>query len=131
MIDITSTHKIIPHYKNLIALLQISVLTFLLAPLVIHPAQAAETRAERCMPPKGLFRDYQSTENKAIAVNIPFLDASGKEKTLADFAGKGLIINFWATWCAPCVREMPQLNRLSAFVRQNQISCVKILILIQ
>ena len=35
----------------------------------------------------------------------------GGELVLADFRGKPLLINFWATWCAPCVREMPEIDR--------------------
>jgi len=41
-----------------------------------------------------------------------FYREDDSETTLADYAGTGLVLNFWATWCAPCVREMPQLNRL-------------------
>jgi thiol-disulfide isomerase/thioredoxin len=126
MIAITSTHKIISRYKNLIALIRRSVLTFSFAVLIPLPAQTAETETERCLPQKGLFENYQSTKNKAIAINIPLLGASSEAITLADYAGKGLILNFWATWCAPCVREMPQLNRLSAFVRENQIEVLTI-----
>ena len=43
-----------------------------------------------------------------------FLDADGKEVTLADFNGRVLLVNFWATWCAPCVAELPSLDRLQA-----------------
>src|SRR3546814_6028726 len=39
-------------------------------------------------------------------------DASGHEHALADYLGKPLVINFWATWCPPCVREMPELDGL-------------------
>ncbi len=38
-----------------------------------------------------------------------FTDGAGKAYTLADFAGQGVIVNLWATWCVPCVAEMPQL----------------------
>jgi thiol-disulfide isomerase/thioredoxin len=41
------------------------------------------------------------------------LDDAGNEKSLADLRGRGLIVNFWATWCAPCVKEMPALDRLA------------------
>ena len=43
---------------------------------------------------------------------IIFKDFSGKELNLKDYRGKLIIINFWATWCAPCKREMPSLDRL-------------------
>src|SRR3546814_19067464 len=39
-------------------------------------------------------------------------EASGHEHALADYLGKPLVINFWATWCPPCVREMPELDGL-------------------
>lgn len=41
-------------------------------------------------------------------------DLSGKPQPLAQWKGKPLIVNFWATWCAPCVQEMPELNELAA-----------------
>lgn len=37
----------------------------------------------------------------------------GGEVEMAQFAGRPLLINFWATWCAPCVREMPEINRFA------------------
>jgi thiol-disulfide isomerase/thioredoxin len=43
-----------------------------------------------------------------------FLGAEGEPKTLADFAGRPLLVNFWATWCLPCVVEMPALVRTQA-----------------
>ena len=44
---------------------------------------------------------------------VIFEDFSGKEIFLKDYNGKLVIINFWATWCAPCKEEMPSLDRLS------------------
>lgn len=43
---------------------------------------------------------------------IPFTTPEGEEVTLADFAGKTVVLNFWATWCAPCRKEMPSLSEL-------------------
>jgi thiol-disulfide isomerase/thioredoxin len=43
---------------------------------------------------------------------IAFVDGSGAAKTLKDFRGKTVLLNLWATWCAPCREEMPALDRL-------------------
>lgn len=44
----------------------------------------------------------------------PFLTETGDETTLGDYRGKYLLVNFWATWCAPCRAEMPALDALQA-----------------
>ena len=41
-------------------------------------------------------------------------DAQGRKRALADFRGKVVLLNIWATWCAPCREEMPALDRLQA-----------------
>lgn len=50
-----------------------------------------------------------------------FRDAAGVERRLAEFAGTGLVVNLWATWCPPCVAEMPALDRLAALLRAEGI----------
>jgi thiol-disulfide isomerase/thioredoxin len=44
----------------------------------------------------------------------PFDDPDGDPTSLAAFAGKPALVNFWATWCAPCKKELPSLDRLAA-----------------
>ena len=44
--------------------------------------------------------------------SLIFEDFAGKEINLKDFQGKLVVINFWATWCAPCKKEMPSLDKL-------------------
>ncbi len=70
------------------------------------PAQAASETVE----PK----DFTWHDKPVDAPATVFKDASDMNKTLKDFGGKVLIVNFWATWCAPCVKEMPALDRLNA-----------------
>lgn len=45
---------------------------------------------------------------------VGLIDGSGATIRLQDFRGRPLVVNFWATWCAPCVAEMPELDRLRA-----------------
>ena len=45
---------------------------------------------------------------------IAFIDGTGAAKSLNDFKGKVVLLNLWATWCLPCRKEMPALDRLQA-----------------
>jgi len=55
-----------------------------------------------------------------------FQDADGKERTLADWRGKVVLLNLWATWCLPCRKEMPSLDRLQAAVGSDKFEVVAI-----
>lgn len=50
---------------------------------------------------------------------LKFDRAGGGELVLADFKGKPLLINFWATWCPPCVEELPMLDRFQRETSAN------------
>ncbi len=55
---------------------------------------------------------------------ITFNDASGKTLSLADFKGKTILLNLWATWCAPCREEMGSLNRLQQALGSDKFEVV-------
>ena len=63
---------------------------------------------------KGQMINFTLSDNLKPAPAVAFVDAGGAERTLADFQGKVVLVNLWATWCAPCLREMPALDRLNA-----------------
>ena len=67
-------------------------------------------------PIAGQMKDFKINNRVISAPRIPFHDAHGNKKVLSDFEGKVLLINFWATWCAPCKEEMPSLNRLASIL---------------
>ncbi len=46
--------------------------------------------------------------------DVVFTSEDGEDMTLAAYAGKHVVLNFWATWCAPCRKEMPHLSELQA-----------------
>jgi|TARA_B110000259_G_scaffold17792_1_gene18791 thiol-disulfide isomerase/thioredoxin len=52
------------------------------------------------------------TKNLKVYKNVIFKDANQKDVDLTDYKGKLIILNFWATWCAPCKEEMPSLDNL-------------------
>jgi len=94
----------------------------LAATLNAPPATAQE-------PPKGPGANPLSQGHMAAFVfrrepetlaPTKFQDAEGRERTLADWRGKVVLLNLWATWCLPCRKEMPSLDRL-----QNELGSDK------
>lgn len=63
---------------------------------------------------KGEMGDFSYFDGPKPVPPISFEDGQGKTLSLADFKGRVVLVNFWATWCAPCLREMPSLDRLQA-----------------
>jgi thiol-disulfide isomerase/thioredoxin len=54
-----------------------------------------------------------SPATKALALpNLAFVDGQGRSHTLADWKGRTVLLNLWATWCVPCRKEMPALDAL-------------------
>jgi peroxiredoxin len=57
-------------------------------------------------------RDLRDFKEGSAAVPFSLVDAQGRAVNLTDFSSKVVLLNFWATWCVPCVQEMPSLQRL-------------------
>lgn len=58
--------------------------------------------------------NFVQHESPRPVAAIDFEDGEGRRLSLADFRGKVVLLNIWATWCGPCRREMPALDRLEA-----------------
>lgn len=77
--------------------------------------RAAQPVAQRLKPlVKGEIAALQVPERPGATVPVSFRNAKGDAVSLADFRGKTVLLNLWATWCAPCRHEMPALDRLQA-----------------
>lgn len=59
-------------------------------------------------------------------LDLHFTAADGTPRSLADYAGKGVVLNLWATWCVPCVREMPALDDLAKMVAKDGVVVVAV-----
>ncbi len=102
------------------------------------PLQGSGERAERAehgstggAPADSAGRDGDAAQltprARPIPESIPDVrlpDLAGNEKSLRDFLGHPLIVNFWATWCAPCRREMPLLQQLRRAYRGDGLEIV-------
>jgi thiol-disulfide isomerase/thioredoxin len=70
------------------------------------------------------LRQFIPTDPPRPAPEIAFADSDGKRQTLADFRGRVVLVNLWATWCEPCIREMPSLDRLRAAIGDRDLAIV-------
>jgi cytochrome c biogenesis protein CcmG/thiol:disulfide interchange protein DsbE len=61
------------------------------------------------------YRQGEASIAGKPAVDFP-LTLAGKSERLTDLKGKVVVLNFWATWCPPCVEETPSLNRLQKYI---------------
>lgn len=77
-------------------------------------AAAPETAAasELAGYAKGAMKNLIPSADNVLEPTIPFDDAAGKPLELSRFKGKVVVVNLWATWCGPCVTEMPTLAAL-------------------
>jgi thiol-disulfide isomerase/thioredoxin len=69
-------------------------------------------RADLSSLARGEMAKLEVPAQPRAAPRLSFTDATGRSRTLADYRGQVVVLNFWATWCAPCRRELPSLGRL-------------------
>ena len=101
-------------------------------PPLSAPPSLGTTAAVAASPP-GPGRNPLSTGEMAAFVfkpapeplpEVAFTDAHGKPRTLADWKGRVVLLNLWATWCAPCRKEMPQLESLQKELGSDKFEVV-------
>lgn len=85
-----------------------------LAAVVAGAAAVGFGIADERPQPRGAVQHFTYSEASPPVPEMPFVDAAGGAHSLSEFRGRAVLLNFWATWCAPCVREMPALDRLQA-----------------
>lgn len=87
-----------------------------------NPEAAAALDAEAV----GLLAALQPTGSGRSYADLSFIDDTGRPMLMSEFAGKALLVNFWATWCVPCREEMPALDALAASADPDKFAVVPI-----
>lgn len=83
---------------------------------------AAASPQARAAANGGLSKLRETPEGRPIPADLIFFDAEGRETSFDAFLGRGLVVNFWATWCPPCVAEMPSLDRAQVLLESEDIT---------
>ena len=74
----------------------------------------------------GCAEKPEPPEGNAAAPPFELMDLDQRSHRLSDFAGKVVVLNFWATWCPPCVEEMPSLQRLEDLLGEDGLVVVAV-----
>jgi thiol-disulfide isomerase/thioredoxin len=99
--------------------------------------QAPQTAAEQTAPAAkpaahplatGSMTTFVFKPQPEALPDVPFVNADGAPVTLASFKGKVVLLNLWATWCAPCREEMPGLDKLQAELGSDKFQVVALAI---
>lgn len=92
-----------------------------LAAALTLPVALAPRKPRAATPGLSDLGRLQRTDGAAVP-ELRFSTADGTVRTLADYAGQGVVLNLWATWCVPCVAEMPALDALARLVAGDGVA---------
>lgn len=96
------------------------------AAVIAFSAASAPARAADGPKLEGPMEIFQVAPGTRPRPETTWKDGNGKTVSLKDFDGKVVLVNFWATWCAPCVRELPSIDRLAASLDGEEFKVVAI-----
>ena len=99
-------------------------------PVAVFAALAAASAgapAQAQKPPiGGDMKDFVLADPAKPVPEFAIADLAGTEVTLDAFKGKVVVLNLWATWCVPCIKEMPSLERLSDRMKDKGVAVLSV-----
>ena len=105
-----------------VAVLGVAGIVYIIAQASINPQRETNLKSLAT----GEMAKFVTPVEAAPAPVNSFQDPSGAPKRIADFRGKVTVVNLWATWCGPCVIEMPTLAKLAAEYQGKPVEIVAI-----
>ena len=99
-----------------VAAAAIAAVLYVMQPAAVH---------EQAGPPSALA-PFTLGAKPAAVPQVAIADASGARLSLASFKGKYVLLNLWATWCGPCVKELPALAKLKATAANKGFAVVAV-----
>ena len=106
------------------ALVGVAAVVYIMAQASTKEAPKTETAAKEVVP--AFSTVYVPTTEQRPGPDYAFYDQAGKPVKIADMKGKVVVMNLWATWCAPCVVEMPTLAKLQADYAGKDVEVVTV-----
>ncbi len=108
------------------ALIGVAAVVYITAQSSTKPTVAVGPVKEPAAAGHSVSAKLEHPSDGALPPDYTFYDGAGKATKIADFKGKVLVVNLWATWCGPCKIEMPQLAKLQAEYEGKPVQVVAI-----
>ena len=108
------------------ALIGVAAVVYITAQSSTKPTVAVGPVKAPAVAEHSVAAKLEHPSDGALPPDYTFYDGAGKATKIADFKGKVLVVNLWATWCGPCKIEMPQLAKLQAQYEGKPVQVVAI-----
>jgi thiol-disulfide isomerase/thioredoxin len=108
------------------AAIGVAAVVYIIAQSATKPAQQAPVAVATASETHDVAKKLEHLADGIAPPAYVFVDGSGKRVTPADFKGKVVVMNLWATWCAPCKIEMPTLAQLAKAYEGKPVAIVAV-----
>ena len=109
-----------------VAVIGVAGVVYIIAQSTTKTAPNVPTVPVAAAPATGFAKKLKLASQPTPAPDYAFYDSAGKAVKIADLKGKVVVMNIWATWCAPCVAEMPTLAKLQAAYAGKDVEVVAV-----